>query len=255
MRALRLSAALAAVLAGASLLGACGGSDSTETSPPAFASPTTGQGKGGEEKGKGTGASTGSSAAEADSPVQRKRQVARERAAYEKKRYGNPSKQSAPFVAAARQGQLKHLPEFGQEASSGQRDQAQATLAAYLAAVAAKEWQRACGYLLPYYVSTLEAARAGGSAGSSGDGGCEEALQALAEEAAKQPGPKFPDSANPHVSSLRIEAYSPDRAKEFGVEEAGFALLHGSDGNDYYATLTREGGRWKVTVAVPSPLG
>jgi len=231
---------------------ACGGGSDEAGSSGSTSNPAvTGQssaGAAGPTSGNGAG-----KAAEESSP-QHPRSEAEERAAYERKRYGPPSRRSAGFRASSKRGVLKHLPEFGSEASAGGRNEAQATLAAYLGATGAGDWSEACKYLLPYYVATLEAS-ARAATGAPRD--CAETLPALFKQAAEQPGPKFPDTQAPRVASLRVEAYPQDRAAELelNLEQAGFALLHGSDGEDYYMSMTREGGKWKLTMPMPRPLG
>lgn len=211
----------------------------------ADSAPATGGGGSADSAGGSTGSGDAGSA-----PPPSKEWNAAKRARYERKRYGSPSARSAGFQNSAKQGALKHIAEFGDEAAAGERGAAQATLAAYLAAAEAGDWPKACGYALPYFIKTLEAASR--SAGSAR--GCPEVLGSVYEEAAGQSRPRYPDAGNPQVASFRIEPYPDDRAAEFGVEEAGFALLHGSDGNDYYVSMTREGGQWKLTAPMPQPL-
>ena len=245
------------LVAAALLLSACGGggddASGTDASPTVTA-PTAA----GSEHSPSPAASAAAGeerAAEkaAEAPAQRKKRVARERYAYERKRYGRPSKQSAGFRHIARQGVLKHLPEFGSEAKSSEREQAQDVLAVYLGAADAGEWSTACKYLLPYYVTQLEAS-ARAATGAPRD--CAEALQPAYEQAGK-PGPRFPDPQMPRVTSFRVEPYPADRAAELelDLEAAGIALMHASNGVDYYASMTREGGVWKLTVPMPRLLG
>lgn len=235
------------------LLSACGGGDdgdssgtsatTTATQPPA----KTGEGGG---QGRSESPSTGSKTART-APNAPKEWDAAERAQYERERYGRPSGRSAGFQGSSKQGVLKHIPEFGEEAAASQRGAAQAALTAYLTAVAAGEWATACKYLLPYYVTTLEASS---RAATGAPRDCSETLVRIYDEAAKQPGSQYSDGGNPQVTSFRVESYPDARAERFGVEQAGFALLHGSDGEDYWVGMTRENGQWKLTVPTPRPL-
>lgn len=167
--ALRPAACIAATIAIASCLAACGGGgDST--------------------------ASIGDPAATTQKPSsEHPKSEAAERAAYEKARYGSPSPQSAPFGKYSGKAKL-HLAEFGAEASSGERAGAQRAIEAYLQATWQGESEKACSYLS----ATVRGEIAQLSKASKGSS-CGEILQTLAD------APKSPGLASAGIASLRIE--------------------------------------------------
>jgi hypothetical protein len=222
----------------ATSISACGGGDQTT------ASSSTG-GTVAAEAGGGSGRAAPSEAESSKSkkagPVEAKRNEARERVEAEKARYGSPSKRSAPFSRYSHLAKPHlHLAEFGDEAEEGDRAEVQETLVGYLAAVQASEWDAACSYLIRESEAQLSAM----AAEDGGAGSCEEGLpQALSDfHGSKHPEPR---SAPDGVASLRIQ--TGDR---FG-EGAGFALFQGNDGTDYWITVKREGGEWKLLSTAP----
>jgi hypothetical protein len=183
----------------------------------------------------------------AEAPVQRKQREARERRAYEKKRHGEPSAQSAPFARYSGKGKAHlHLAEFGSEADAGERSEVESLVEKYFAAGAAAEWARACEYLSPQVSAQLEAlARQEDDA--TGEG-CAEELAGVLRAFGKAMG-EGAMSAPEGITSLRTEVGG--RAGE----GAGFALFHGSDGSDHWMAVKREDGAWKIFSTAPQPFG
>jgi hypothetical protein len=132
------------------------------------------------------------------------------------------------------------IPAFGVEASSGARANVEQVLDAYLQASGQGEWSRACDYLDGTIAGELSGLAK--SSGSASEGGCPSALPRILELAADHEAPYF--GAAP-LSGLRIKEGAG----------AGFALFHGTDGNDYWAAVKVEGGQWKVLSTVPTRLG
>jgi hypothetical protein len=173
-----------------------------------------------------------------------KSEEARERVAYEKARYGSPSKQSAPFArysGKSVKGQAKlHLAEFGNEADGGDRAEVEEVLTAYLAAVGAREWEAACSYLTGEDQTQLPQSTSGGP----DSGSCGQQLPRAVESFSGSGQSKL-TTAPQGISSLRIKTGG------LSGEGAGFALFHGGDGNDYWMAVKREGGEWKILSTTP----
>jgi hypothetical protein len=225
----RLGALLAIALSGLAV--GCGGgggsgeSTTARTAAEAGGSPSIVSGEA-----RGDGGSGGA-------PAQQGRSKARERAAYERARYGDPSSSSAPFSKYSGKGKVKlHLAEFGIEASSSDRAGAEAAIAGYLAALVAEDWGKACSYLASAVKPQIQQMAAGG-----GGQGCGEALRTYVQMSRKLSG-EGQILARGGIASLRIES----------SDGAGFALFHGSDGRDHWIAVAREDG-WKVISALPQP--
>jgi hypothetical protein len=154
----------------------------------------------------------------------------------------NPSRGAVSPRSAGFQGHngaLKRVPEFGEEASGSERNEAQAVLKDYLRAVGADEWERACSYTAAELLAQIDeiVATAKRPVGDS----CGEKLRFYTETAV-QPSTKFQDYDTATVTSFRVK------------DDAGFALIHGSDGEDYWAAMKLQGGTWKVLTLVPQQL-
>jgi hypothetical protein len=246
-----------ALLAVGLCLTACGGGGSggeTATTTTNESAPRSGasgspanagseKGRGGERfsagKGARAGLSGGGENSAAETHVQERRREARERAAYERKRYGSPSPQSAPFAkysGSSSQGKL-HLAEFGSEAEEAARREVQGAIGEYLQATRAGGWALACGYL-------AAEARAQVNELAKSEG-CGTGLTAVIRMLGKNDTLSVEPSDG--IASLRIQ--EGGRSGE-GV---GFALFHGSDGGDYWMAVKRQGGEWKVLSVVPQP--
>jgi hypothetical protein len=176
------------------------------------------------------------------SPAAQAKREARKRNAYERRRYGGPSAQSAPFAkysGPSSEGQL-HLAEFGSEAEAAQRAEAAAAVTVYLAAAGAERWGEACGYLSAEARAQLQAMPGGD------DESCAEQLPAVIDFL-RQPGQAEAVMAPQGIASLRIET-----GGRFG-EGVGFVLFHGNDGGDYWLAMRREGGQWRLLSVIPQP--
>jgi hypothetical protein len=252
-RTSKAAALLLSALALSGALAACGGggdsaSSSTTASTPSASSPSSGEGvTPGAAASPAAATAGGGASAKApkpeETPAQKHQAEARERKAYERKRYGSPSPQSAPFAKHSSESSGKsqpklHLAEFGEEASGEERGEAQEVLAAYLQAAAAGEWERACEYLLGEARAQLEDLAKEG-------GGCGEALRGAVEGA----GGGAPALAPEGIASLRVQKGG------LAGEGAGFALFRGSDGEDRWVAMKRQDGEWKVLSIAPLPFG
>jgi hypothetical protein len=131
------------------------------------------------------------------------------------------------------------IPAFGVEASGDDRAAVEATLNAYLQAGGAGEWSRACSYLEGGIAGEL--ANFSGDPNRGGEGGCATALPRILELAKRYQDPYLGPA---HLSGLRVKAGAG----------AGFALFHGEDGNDYWAAVKVEDGRWKILSTLPTRL-
>jgi hypothetical protein len=129
------------------------------------------------------------------------------------------------------------LAEFGAEAGKGERAEVEAVVVAYLGAVVAADWDRACAYL-----TSETRAQSSQYGGERCGRGLRAAVDALARSGSE---PVLPLG----VASLRIE-----RGGRAGGG-AGFALFHTSDRGDRWMAVKREGGEWKVLSVVPQPFG
>ena len=183
-----------------------------------------------------------------ETPAQKRKAEARERAAYEKARFGSPSSQSAPFAkysgkSAGKDPSTLHLAEFREEASGGEREEAGAVLEEYLQASGRGEWEKACADLTAELRAQIQ------QLAKDPGGGCGEALEAaIAALAAADPQGAGPAVLAPEgVASMRVQ-----RGGRAG-EGTGFALFRGSDGEDHWIAVKRQGGEWRVLSVTPQP--
>lgn len=244
-----------ALLASVTCLVGCGGDSSGSTAPPAPGAQTgspsapsaaaeAAKSEGAREAGAGGGKGTPT----AQSPAEERKREARERATYERKRYGAPSARSAPFAKysgkAAKGAPGLHLAEFGEEAEGADLAETQAAIQGYLDATAGAEWERACGYLAAEARVQVEALESQGGQPSSCSLALPKFLSAFGKGAG-QAGVHAPEG----VASLRVQ--EGGRAGE----GAGFALFHGSDGNDHWMAVKRQEGQWRVISLSPQSFG
>lgn len=240
----------AAALVAAVCLAACGSSsDSTSTTTSADApsasvagdkTPPTSAGS--TEKAPSGSPSASPAAGEPERTAERRR-VRRERAVYEKARYGSPSHSSAPFAKYSGKGKTKlHLAEFGGEAGDDERAAAQTAILAYLRAERESEWEVACTYLAASVKAQIGELTRAGAEGTSTDAArsCGEGLREYVTMFTAQ-GPDAVIDAPQGISSLRTK------------DGAGFALFHGSDGEDHWIAVRLEPSGWKVISTVPQP--
>src|SRR6478752_4677040 len=123
------------------------------------------------------------------------------------------------------------IPAFGVEASASTRTDVENVLGAYLRAGGKGEWARACTYLLRTVSAELsELARR--STPNLGPG-CAAMLPRVIKLSTRDRDPYF---GTAQLSGFRIKEGAG----------AGFALFHGTDGNDYWVAMKVEGGKWKI---------
>lgn len=111
----------------------------------------------------------------------------------------------------------------------------------YLRAQREDRWQKACTYLSAGAKAPLNQIISQFSQIES----CGQALRISIANLSER-GDPYVGTAN--VASMRI--------KRGGLagEGSGFALFHGEDGFDYWVTMRREGGQWKVGSITPQRL-
>jgi hypothetical protein len=127
------------------------------------------------------------------------------------------------------------IQNYGEEASGEETDAASSALTVYLAARAKGDWARQCALLGKAAAAPLE--RFAASSSQFKDKGCAAILESL------MGGAPASTRANPMtsgVASLRVEG------------DHGFALFHGSHGVDYFVSMVKEDGKWKVGAVAPS---
>jgi len=151
---------------------------------------------------------------------------------------GTVSPQSSDFEKYSAGGKL-HLAEFGEEAEEGDRAAAEESVVGYLQAISQGEWESACSYLLPE--AEVQLAQ---FAPQAAPGDCARALPVAVRKLSPDGEPAL---APEGVASLRMT--EGGRADD----GAGFALFHGSDGEDHWMALRSEGGSWGILSVVPQP--
>lgn len=147
---------------------------------------------------------------------------------------GSPSKEegSASFRTP---GGDNSIQDYGEEAAAEERAAASAVVAGFMRARASGDWATVCDYMASATLKPLEqlASRSPQFKGKD----CAAMLETLTGTA--------PDSTRASTLSGSIDSlrFKGDR---------GFALYHGTDGQDYYLPLVKEDGEWKVGALAPS---
>jgi hypothetical protein len=144
----------------------------------------------------------------------------------------NDGKGGASFITP---GGDNSIQTFGHEGSAAERGEVTAALSAYLRARANDEWAKECGYLAKVTIASLE--RVASGAPQFKGKGCATILEALMGEI---PTSTRANTLTGAIDSFRVEG------------ERGFALYHGSGDVDYYVSMAKEGGKWKVAGVAPS---
>jgi hypothetical protein len=149
------------------------------------------------------------------------------------------SPQSASFekYSGDGPGQLG-IAEFGVEGSESERNRVQGVVVPYLQAVGAGDWWRACGYLSDNLVAQFEEIAAKSKRPTKPT--CAEILRALVSSSTRRSGEPLVRAPG-GIASLRIK----------DPPGGGFALFHGSDGEDHWMTVRREGDIWGVMSPTP----
>ncbi len=125
------------------------------------------------------------------------------------------------------------IPDFGAEASHGDRARATAALSAFLRARSSGDRSTACSYLAASTRKQLERF-AGAAKGSSND--CATVLAAVSKGGEAGAGVLTGD-----IVALRIKG------------DSAFALYRGSHNGKYVMPMLNEGGAWKVNQPAPLP--
>jgi hypothetical protein len=243
--------ALTAALACAALLAACGGGgdDSTTTSSTASGAEggvagTGGAGANADEGGAAQSGNEGSEGSSAAGEGSGSEGSSGDRADLDLPKRGKVSAQSKSFEKYSAPGKL-HLAEFGHEAEGEDRGEAEEVLVGYLQAAGGEEWDKACGYLMAAIKAELGHLYANSDPPPKS---CPEQLALTAKsELWRKASDGSPIYAPEGIASFRI--------KEGGLARggAGFALFHGSDGEDHWLAMKVEGGQWKVLSTSPQP--
>lgn len=125
------------------------------------------------------------------------------------------------------------VPLFGHEATATEREQASATVAAWMRARAEGAWRRDCSHLSQRYLRTLLADAHGASEGRVKT--CPQALAYFGPEASGN----LKNTLTGPIDSLRAE------------RGHGYAQYHGKGGIDWEIPMDKESGRWRVAAAAP----
>ena len=215
-------ALLTLVLVVPALAGCGGGGDGSSSTAASTAERTVTTQSTGEEKQQ--------AAAKPKPPRQPKRQSAAE---------GDPTpgaKAVAPDVPVVK-GSDNSIQEFGTEGEADPREQATATLRAYLSALGAGEWERACAQASTEFSQDL-VKLLGQAQGIEKPQDCTAALALL--------GAKAPEAA------LRVPP--PEEALSFRVEgEHAYLIYRDAKGAAMFIAMADDDGQWKVNVLTPEP--
>ena len=126
---------------------------------------------------------------------------------------------------------------FGSEAPKAQLTQASATAEAYLGAVAAGQWDKACSSLASPLRSKFTSL--GDKSPASKGKGCAGGIETLLSKAPKE---NLQSAVLAHALSLRAQG------------ELGFLIFRNDAGKLYRLPMRREGGKWKVGSPFSAPL-
>jgi hypothetical protein len=149
------------------------------------------------------------------------------------------SPRSAPFQKYSNGGPVPlHIAEFGVEGSSKEREEVSPIVVAYLQAIGSGDWANACRYLSGSMLSRIETISQ--SLTKIRQPTCAFILRALVRSSNRKTGESLVYASH-GIASLRIKK----------GPRAGFALFHGSDGNDYWVTVKHEDERWGVSSFTP----
>lgn len=222
---LKSAVALVAIFAGAVLIASCGGS---EDDPAASSAGSSSHSESDTRSGSSSAGALPSSPRGEESSAGTSDLPER----------GTVSPQSTDFQKYSAKGKL-HLAEFGEEADSGARTAVEGVVVPYLEAIGQGEWASACAHLLAR--TKAEIAKLDPSGGAS----CGEAMAAVEKASGGADG--APIQAPDGIASLRIEKDG------LAGPGAGFALFHGSDGNDHWLAVKNEGGKWRILSIAPQP--
>lgn len=125
------------------------------------------------------------------------------------------------------------IQNFGEEADTGERAAAEATLSAFEKARVGHDYAVECAQLAKTTLAPLEQFAA--SNPKLKGRGCPTIIAAFTNG-----GSVTGDALTQGVASLRVEG------------DRGFALYHGPGGADYFIPMVKEDGEWKVGAIAPS---
>lgn len=121
------------------------------------------------------------------------------------------------------------IQDYGQEADSAELAEAEEAIVAYLDARASSNWEESCEYLAKMAREPIE--KLAESSPQLKGKKCGAVIAALSGRLPKAA------LASPVVEGIAAVRFRGDR---------GFALFHGPKGTDFFISLVREDGQWKV---------
>jgi hypothetical protein len=246
--------ATALVLLLATGLVACGGDDSsdpttgsapatTQESAPATTPEDDGSSQKEKEPGDDRGGSTGGSTSGSDDSGSEAPGSGSDDSGSDDSSSGSKSRDSSKVSPPKEEGSASFrtpggdnsIQNYGEEADAEERAAASAVVAGFMRARASGDWAAVCGYMADATLKPLEqlASRSPQFKGKD----CAAMLEILTGTA---PDSTRASTLSGSVDSLRFKG------------DRGFALYHGTDGQDYYLPLVKEDGEWKVGALVPS---
>jgi len=123
------------------------------------------------------------------------------------------------------------IPEYGEEGSPSQREEAASALHGFLDARAAGDYETACSYLAPSVIKGFEALLSRSKQAQQAPRGCAAIVAGLSERVGQA---ALASAAKADVGSLRTDG------------RRGFLLYRGRRHTNYVMPMVIEGGRWKV---------
>lgn len=127
---------------------------------------------------------------------------------------------------------------FGKEGTKAEREQASATIHAWLRARAVQDWKKDCSYFGQGYWKSITKDAHGVTKGKVKN--CAQALAYFKHEASGD----YVNNLRGPIISLRVGIFK-------GQLHQGYAQYHGTDGKDWIIPVEKEGGRWMVSIASP----
>jgi hypothetical protein len=127
-------------------------------------------------------------------------------------------------------GDENKIPKFGEEADEEEREAASAVLSENLTARASGDWAKQCATLAKGAVEEVEE---GAAAQGLKGGGCAKELESRAQPLSQTKSIRANPMTGP-IDALRVKG------------DRGYALFHGTEGNDYFVPMENVDGEWKV---------
>jgi hypothetical protein len=223
----RIKSLLAAAVAAVLLAGvaACGGADG-DTVVQATDGSGGGAGNQGAEGGrKREGGAAGSDASRGD----------QDSGAGDDRRGGRDSDDPGGSSEFAVPGGDNSVQSFGSESDDAELEEVSDTVEAFMEARAARNWEGMCDHLAATVIEPIQKLVENNPKFKGA--GCAELLAAIGKQAKDLAN----NMAEP-VGSFRVEG------------SKGYALYHGTGGEDFVVPMNLEGDAWKVAVIEPAPL-